>query len=71
MKRVIRDLGGIALVGDGVVGTLIPARHTRRYQTGPSPWRSAMRFFVKRPGLTRVLAVAEVAAGLWVATRRP
>ena len=71
MKRIVRDLGGITLVGDGVVGALIPARHTRRYQMGPSLWRAAMRSFARHPALTRALAVGEVGVGLWVATRRP
>lgn len=68
MHRILRDISGIVLIGDGVVGALVPVRHSRRYEMGPSPWRSAMRFFVRRPALTRALAAAELAAGLWVAT---
>lgn len=61
---------GIALIGDGVVGAAIPTRHVARWSTGPAPWRRAMRRFADRPGLTRVLAVGEFVAGLWLALRR-
>ena len=71
MKRIIRDLGGILCIGDGVVGALIPSRHTRRYETGPSLWRSVMRFFARRRALTRTLAVGQVATGLWLTLSQP
>ena len=71
MRGTVRDLGAIALIGDGVVGLLVPARHARRYERGPRPWRRAMSFFARRPGVTRGAAVAEVAAGVVLATRWP
>ena len=64
MKRIVRDLAGILLLGDGIVGVLIPTRHTRRYERGPGPWRRAMRYFASRPALTRAAAIAEIVAGL-------
>ena len=70
MKRIARDLTAVVLIGDGIVGALIPTRHTRRYDTGPGPWRSAMRFFARRPALTRAAAIAEIIAGLRLAMTR-
>ena len=70
MKRIARDLGAISLIGDGIVGVLIPARHTRRYEVGPTSWRTAMQFFARRPSLTRAVAIAEVVAGLRLAMTR-
>ena len=70
MKRIGRDLGAISLIGDGIVGLLIPARHARRYDVGPTSWRRAMRFFAHRPVLTRAIAVVEVVAGLRLAMIR-
>ena len=70
MSAVARDIAGISLIGDGVVGALIPTRHARRYQIGPGPWRAAMGHFARRPVLTRTLAIAELALGLRVATIR-
>ena len=67
--KLLRDLGGIILIGDAVVGALIPARHTRRYELGPHWWKRAMRPFIQQPTLTRVLAAGEFGAGLWIALK--
>lgn len=66
----LRDLLGIVLIGDGVVGAAIPRRHTRRYERGPRWWRASMRFFARRPLLVRALAAAEIAAGASIALVR-
>lgn len=66
----LRDLLGIVLIGDGIVGAAIPRRHTRRYERGPGWWRAAMRFFAQRPSLVQALAAAEVAAGASIALAR-
>lgn len=70
MTSPAAEAAAIGLIGDGVVGALIPARHARRWEVGPSWWKRLMHPFAARPQLTRVLAVAELAAGLWVALRR-
>ena len=69
MRVQIAESVAIVVIGDGVVGALLPARHAARWVHGPGPWRQAMLPFVEHPGLTRVLGVVQVAAGLgWVAT---
>ena len=65
-----RELIAIPLIGDGVLGLVIPARHVRRWQAGPAWWRDAMRPFVRHPQLTRWVGAAEIAVGLWLATRQ-
>ena len=65
--RAILDVVAIALIGDGMVAALIPTRHSRRYEAGPRPWRGVMRYFARRPALTRLLAVFEVALGIRLA----
>ena len=67
--KVARDLAGIILIGDAVVGALILARHTHLYELGPRWWQGAMRTFARQPTLTRVLAAGELAAGLWIALK--
>ena len=69
MNAVAKDIISISLIGDGVVGALIPTRHARRYVTGPGAWRAAMRLFAERPGLTRSLALVELFAGVRLAVR--
>jgi hypothetical protein len=65
------ELAVIVLIGDGVVGALFPARHSRRWLSGPRVWQEAMRPFVDHPEMTRGAAVVEVVAGVWWAARLP
>lgn len=62
--KAAADIIAIALIGDGVVGALTPARHAQRYEQGPAAWRDAMGWFVERPQLTRALALLELGSGL-------
>ena len=65
----VKELSAMALIGDGVIGALQPARHAKRWLTGPKSWRRAMRAFARRPALTRSLATAEAVGGVWLARR--
>ena len=66
-----KEVVAILLIGDGVVGALIPRRHVQRWETGPRAWQRLMRAFAVRPQMTRLLAVAEAVAGIWYAYRLP
>jgi hypothetical protein len=70
IQQRLGEFAGILLVGDGVVGMLQPERHTRLWLSGPAPYRAVMEPFVRHPGMTRAIAVAEAAAGLWLASRQ-
>ncbi|MGH3442693.1 MAG: hypothetical protein ACRDUY_11755 [Nitriliruptorales bacterium] len=67
----LNELLAMVLIGDGVLGAVIPARHVRRWERGPEPWRRTLECFARRPGLVRVLALAEAGVGLWYASRLP
>ena len=69
MNRV-RDLLGVAMVGDGILTLLIPQRRMRRWQIGPRWFRSLAEFFARRPTLTRLAGAATAAAGVAVAVPR-
>ena len=71
IRQRATEIAALLMVGDGIVGMLQPERHTRLWQSGPGPYRAAMKQFVRHPGLTRVVAAAEAAAGLWWASRQP
>lgn len=71
MSARLAEIAAIALIGDGVVGALFPARHASRWLRGPAQWRRVMRLFVDHPGLTRVTGVVEVGVGVWWAARLP
>jgi hypothetical protein len=60
----------ILVVGDGLLGLAQPRRHVLLWESGPRVWRKAMTPFVRRPALTRVLGLAAVGLGLWLASRQ-
>lgn len=71
MNARLAEAAAIALIGDGVVGALFPARHAARWLRGPTPWLRAMRPFSEHPALTRASAVVELGVGVWWAARLP
>ena len=70
IRQRVGEVAAILLVGDGLVGMLQTERHTRLWWSGPRPYRAIMTPFVRHPQLTRIVAAAEVAAGLWWASRQ-
>lgn len=57
-------------IGHGVPAALSPVQHVERWDYGPKAWRGYLQFFIERPGLCRLLGVAEVIGGnAWAASR--
>lgn len=63
----IRELLAMVAIGDGILGLVEPRRHVARWETGP--WAGAMAWAGRRPGLTRVMAGAELLVALWYIRR--
>ncbi len=70
MTGRLKELLGMLMVGDGVLGTIAPQEHCLLWRQGPPTWEKMIDFFVRRPQLTRLLAMGELAAGLWLAERQ-
>jgi hypothetical protein len=68
--KLIRDMVGMLMIGDGILTALIPARRMHRWHRGPRWWRSAVRVFAERPVLTRALGVLTAVAGALLAVPR-
>jgi hypothetical protein len=58
------------MIGDGVLGMVMPAEHCLTWRGGPAWWRNAVDWFAAHPQITRSAAVAEIAAGVWLALLR-
>ena len=69
--RLVGNMLAAFLIGEGVMVTLSPGRQAVLWSPcwSPPPWRAALRFFAARPSLTRAAVLAEVAAGLLLASR--
>ncbi len=67
-KRSI-ELLALTMVGDGLLTAVEPRRHLGLGSQGPRRWRTMTGAFLERPGLSRVLGVLSVCAGLFIASR--
>lgn len=67
MGRRLGEFLAILMVGDGVIGLVAPRRHSLLWKFGPESYKRLMEDFAKRPSLVRLLSVASVGAGLWLA----
>ncbi len=55
----------MVLIGDGVMAIVHPQKDAEAWKTGPMFWRNLMHELSERPGLTRAIGVAQIAAGVW------
>jgi hypothetical protein len=60
----------MVLIGDGVMAMVCPKTDAKAWKKGPKWWCDLMEEFVRRPGLTRVVGAAQIAAGVWWALRQ-
>ena len=70
MNPRLKELFGMLMIGDGALGTVAPRAHCLLWRHGSPIWKKMISFFARRPELTRLLAVGEVATGLWLAQRQ-
>jgi hypothetical protein len=68
--RIVRDLLGMLMVGDGLLMALIPRRRLRRWSIGPGWWQDLGETFRERPALTRLLGFGTALLGLAIALPR-
>ena len=66
----VAEMAAIFMVGDGLVGLAQPRRHVDLWRERALGAEVAVRPFVDRPGRRRLYAVAQIAAGLWLASRQ-
>jgi hypothetical protein len=58
------------MIGDGVIGTFKPRRHSMLWDIGPEPFRTAMETLAANPRKARLLYVVEILVGTWLAQRQ-
>jgi len=56
-------------IGDGLLCAVQPERHTNLWLNGPAWWQRGWRPVVDHPNVTRLLGLAGVGFGLWLASR--
>ncbi len=68
--RRLKEIAAIMMIGEGVVGALIPRRYMRLWDFGPKRYRNFIKASAKRPNLVRIASVAEAGLGVWLALRQ-
>lgn len=66
----VAEMAAIFMVGDGLVGLVQPQRHVDLWKQDALGADKTVTPFVGRPGLRRLYAAAQIAVGLWLASRQ-
>jgi hypothetical protein len=65
-----KHFAAMVMIGDGVMALIDPERDAKAWKKGPKVWQGVMHELSKRPTLTRVIGVAQIAGGIWWALRQ-
>lgn len=68
-ERIAETVAMLA-IGDGLLCAVRPEQHTGLWLRGPDWWRRTMEPFVDHPNVTRVLGLAGIGFGVWLASRQ-
>jgi len=68
--RRFKEVAAIMMIGEGIVGALIPRRYMRLWDFGPKRYRKFIKASVKRPNLVRIASAAGAGVGVWWALRQ-
>ena len=60
-----KHFAAMALIGDGVMAVVQPARDAEAWNGGPRPWCRLMEFLAQHPTLTRTIGAVQIAGGVW------
>ena len=68
--RRLKETIAILSVGDGVIALLAPREHSLLWETGPESVHKLVRFFADNPNYMRLLGLAQIGFGVWLALRQ-
>jgi hypothetical protein len=60
-----KHFAAMVLIGDGVMALVHPRLDSEAWAAGPEWWNKSMRFLRDCPTLTRIIASAQIAGGIW------
>lgn len=68
--RRLKETFAIVAIGDGAIELLAPKEHSLLWEVGPKSARKVTRLFADNPNYMRLLGVAQIAFGTWLAFRQ-
>ena len=66
----VREMAAVFMLGDGLLGLLQPQRHIDLWREDALGAEQTVAPFVGKPGRRRLYALAQIGAGLWLASRQ-
>jgi hypothetical protein len=70
VSRRVKEIAAILMIGEGIIGALIPRRHMRLWEFGPKRYRKFIKASAKRPNLIRSASAVGAGLGVWWALRQ-
>jgi hypothetical protein len=68
--RRLKEIAAMTIIGEGIIGSLFPRRHTLLWKFGPKKYRKFIDASARRPNLVRIAAGAGAGLGIWWALRQ-
>ncbi len=65
--KEIKELVGLAMVGEGIVGLIEPKKYSLFWKFNYQPIENLKRKAAESPGTMRLIYAAEATLGLWLA----
>ena len=69
-SRRFKETFAIITVGDGIIALIAPREHSLLWESGPEGARKVARFFADNPNYMRILGLAQISFGVWLALRQ-
>jgi hypothetical protein len=70
LSKRLQHFTAMALIGDGMMAVIHPQKDAMAWSKGPRPWKELMVKLHERPGLTRLIGVAQIVGGVCWALRQ-
>jgi hypothetical protein len=68
--RRLKETFAIITIGDGVIELVAPKQHSLLWVSGPESVRKVARFLADNPNYMRLLGLAQIGFGVWLALRQ-
>ncbi len=68
--KQIKEILGLAMLGEGIIGFFYPQKYSLLWKIGPDPLKELMEKAAENPELMRAIYAAEAGLGLWLATNQ-
>lgn len=69
-KKQIKELLGLAMVGEGALGLVFPKQYTLFWKLDFEPFKTLKQTAAEKPEIIRLFYAAEIGFGFWLAAKQ-